>query len=134
MEDGLLLQTAEGLRDSTFMAAGGEIWNWLQNLKEEVSQDLIREGPLCQNETSGLRENEASVSNGREIEWLHRGQLEARLRAITNAQDRLLDGSYGKCIDCGKKVHTGRLIADPAASLCLDCQRVADGEQAFRTR
>lgn len=133
MEDGLLLQTAEGLRDSTFMATGGEIWNWLQNLKEEASQDLLREGPLCQSEAGGLRENEASASNVREIEWLHRGQLKARLRAITDAQDRLLDGTYGKCVDCCKQVHPGRLTADPAASLCLECQRIADGEQAFRT-
>jgi DnaK suppressor protein len=133
MEDGLFLQTAEGLRDSSFIGTGGEIWNRLQDLKEEVSQDLLEEGPLCQSEAGGLRENETSAANVRDIEWSHRARLEARLSDITDAQDRLLDGSYGDCIECGKLLPPGHRAADPAASLCVDCQRTAEGEQAFRT-
>jgi len=133
MEDGLFLQTAEGLRDSSFTGTGGEIWNCLQDLKEEVSQDLLEDGPLCQSEAEGLRENETSAANGRDIEWSRRARLEARLSDIIDAQDRLLDGRYGDCIECGKQLPPGRLAADPAASLCLDCRKIAEGEQAFRT-
>jgi RNA polymerase-binding transcription factor DksA len=128
MDDGLLLQSIEGLWNSPFTGAGGEMWNWLQNLREEVSQELLREGPLWRDEAGGLRENETSVSSGIEIEWIRRARLEARLCAITFAQDRLLDGNYGRCVDCGKQINHGRLVADPAASLCLHCQRFADGE------
>lgn len=42
-------------------------------------------------------------------------QLEARLREIVDAQDRLLDGTYGKCVECGEQIAAGRLMADPAA-------------------
>lgn len=133
MDDGLLLQSVEGLGDSPFEGSGGEIWEWLQGQKEEVSQELLAEGPLCHNEAGGLREHEASETNGREIEWRHRGQLEARLRDITDAQDRLMDGVYGKCPDCGAGIRLRRLMADPAASLCIACQTIADGEQRFRT-
>jgi len=135
MDDGLLLQTVEGLGDTTlgtaFMATEGGIWNSLQGLKEEVSQDLLYEGSLCQSNQGGLEEIEVGALNARELEWLHRSQLEARLRAITEAQDRLLEGSYGKCVDCGNEIYFGRLVADPAVSLCLDCQRIADGEEPF---
>jgi RNA polymerase-binding transcription factor DksA len=133
MDDGMFLQSVEGLDNSPFIATGGEVWECLQGQKEEVSQELLAEGPLCQNEAGGLRENEASATNGREIEWRHRAQLEARLRDINDAQDRLIDGDYGKCIDCGKQVSRRRLAVDPATSLCLDCQTIADGEQRFRT-
>jgi len=134
MDDGLLLQSVEGLGDTpsmgtAFMATEGGIWNSLQSLKEEVSQDLLYEGSLCQSNQGGLEEIEVGATNSRDLEWLQRSQLEARLRAITEAQDRLLEGSYGKCVDCGSKIYFGRLVADPAVSLCLDCQRIADGEE-----
>ena len=133
MDDGILLQSVEGLGESPFVGTGGEIWELLQGEKEEVSQELLGEGSLCQDEAGGLRESESSETNGREIEWRHRGQLEARLRDINDAQDRLIDGGYGSCTDCGKEIESRRLVADPAASLCIACQRSADGETRFRT-
>ncbi|HEU4794323.1 MAG TPA: TraR/DksA family transcriptional regulator, partial [Pyrinomonadaceae bacterium] len=108
-------------------------WNWLQSLKEEASLDLLREGPLCQSETLGLREGEESTANTGDIEWCHRAQLEARLREITDAQDRLLDGTYGKCVDCGDQISVGRLTADPAAYLCLACQKLVERQHQFCT-
>jgi RNA polymerase-binding transcription factor DksA len=133
MDDGILLQSVEGLGESPFVGTGGEIWELLQGEKEEVSQELLAEGPLCQDEAGGLRESEPSETNGREIEWRHRGQLEARLREINDAQDRLIDGGYGRCTDCGKEIESRRLVADPAASLCIACQRSTDVETRFRT-
>jgi DnaK suppressor protein len=133
MDDGILLQSVEGLGESPFVGTGGEIWELLQGEKEEVSQELLAEGLLCQDEAGGLQESEPSETNGREIEWRHRGQLEARLRDINDAQDRLIDGGYGRCTDCGKEIESRRLVADPAASLCIACQRSTDVETRFRT-
>ena len=119
--------------NSLFAGSGGETWNWLQTLKEEVSRDLLQDGPLCRSEISGLRENEESKANGREIEWLHRAQLEGRLRDIVDAQDRLLDGTYGKCTECNEQIASGRLMADPVANLCLQCQKLVEGDHQFCT-
>jgi RNA polymerase-binding protein DksA len=129
--DGILLQTVEGLGHAPLVSTGGEIWEWLQAEKEEVCQDLLAEGPLCQSEAPGLPESEASQESDHQIEWRHRGQLEARLRDINDAQDRLMDGAYGRCTDCGKEIDGKRLLADPAASLCIGCQRVVDTESNY---
>ena len=72
MDTALLSRSAEPLARSPFVGSGGEIWNWLQNLKEEVSRDLLREGPLCKTEILGLREGEESSANAWDIEWLRR--------------------------------------------------------------
>ena len=128
MDNALLPRSAEPFVRSPFIGSGGEIWNSLQYLKEEVSLDLLWEGPLCQSEILGLREGEESSANASDIEWLHRTRLEARLRDITDAQDRLLDGTYGKCVECGDQITVGRLTADPAASLCLYCQKLGESE------
>jgi DnaK suppressor protein len=131
--DGTLLQTVEGLGDAPSVRTGYEIWEWLQGEKEEVAQELLSEGPLCQTAASGAQEAEASEESGREIEWRHRGQLEARLREINDAQDRLMDGAYGRCSDCGAEIDSRRLAADPAASLCITCQKSAEAEAVFCT-
>jgi RNA polymerase-binding protein DksA len=131
--DGTLLQTVEGLGDAPSVRTGYEIWEWLQGEKEEVAQELLSEGPLCQTAVSGAQEAEASEESGREIEWRHRGQLEARLREINDAQDRLMDGAYGRCSDCGAEIDSRRLAADPAASLCITCQKSAEAEAVFCT-
>jgi len=126
--DGILLQTVEGLGDAPLVRTGCEIWEWLQGEKEELAHDLLSEGPLCQTAVSGVQEAEASEENGREIEWRHRGQLEARLREVNDAQDRLLDGAYGRCTDCGVEIGNKRLAADPAVSLCITCQQSTETE------
>lgn len=133
MEEGILLQSVEGLGHSPFVGSGGEIWELLQGEKEEVCRDLNKEGPLCRSEAAGLREHESSETNGREIEWRHRGLLEARLRDISDAQDRLMDSAYDHCTVCGKEIDGKGLAADPAACLCVRCQRSADGEIKSRT-
>ena len=126
MIDGMLLEAAEGLDESGLARTGGEIWEWLQGEKEKVLQEILAEGPLRQEEVGGLQERDPSDESPREIEWWHRGQLEARLRDLNCAQDRLIDGGYGRCNICGNEIGNGRLAADPAVSLCIACQTATE--------
>lgn len=55
--------------------------------------------------------------------------LEAAQRQRTQvleALDRVNEGTYGICIDCGKAVPEGRLEARPEAARCVACQAKAD--------
>jgi DnaK suppressor protein len=133
MIDGLLLQSVEGLEDGPTVRTSSEIWGWLQGEKEALTDDILGEGPLCQTAVGGLQEAEASEENWREIEWRHRGQLEARLRELNDAQDRLLEGAYGRCADCGAVIDSRRLGAVPEATLCILCQRSVEPEVASCT-
>ncbi len=45
-----------------------------------------------------------------------------RLR-IKAALDRLEDGEYGYCTDCGEDIARSRLETNPAVALCLSCAR-----------
>lgn len=132
MDDGLLLQAVEGLNDSPF-STKGSIWNCLQDLKEEVSQELLAEGPICQADANGAIEDEVAEATAQELNFAHRRQLEAELCAINYAQDRLLAGTYGDCDECGNPIGQARLTVNPYASLCLNCQRINDGDRKFRS-
>ena len=41
---------------------------------------------------------------------------------IQEAIQRLIEGTYGKCIDCEGDVGEGRLNAIPYAKLCIECK------------
>ncbi len=43
------------------------------------------------------------------------------LDKIELALERIADGSYGKCEDCGKKIPESRLEAIPYTSVCVQC-------------
>jgi len=53
----------------------------------------------------------------------------AELVAIDAALQRLADGSYGLCIDCGAEIATARLHANPVALRCLGCQAQLEKSQ-----
>ena len=50
-------------------------------------------------------------------------QLEDQLAEVNKALERIEDGSYGICTNCGKNILPERLEALPSAELCIDCQR-----------
>lgn len=116
-----LIETRKAVSDPPLVSLSGEIWQRLQDEKLEVSESLLQEGRLF---TAGADEAE-------EIEWRHRERLETRLRQLADAQDRLMEGRYGRCLDCGEFITARRLAADPAAALCYGCQSSFDRKQRF---
>jgi hypothetical protein len=83
---------------------GGEagfIWNRLHGEREEICRALLNDHGLVADERR---------------EW-----LQARLRKVDDALDRLMSGSYGNCSKCGQAIETSKLEIDPALALCLNC-------------
>jgi RNA polymerase-binding transcription factor DksA len=126
--EGVLLQTVEGLGESLFP---GELWELLQAEKESVAHEIIADGPLRHDATS-FNESEPWDDADEQMLRRHREILETRLRELNDAQDRLIDGGYAVCRDCGNKISEQRLQADPAALLCIACQQTAEGEALQR--
>jgi len=69
----------------------------------------------------------------REIESVLKSEIARKERAgnpyateaLTEALERLRDGSYGQCIYCGNAIPAGRLIVIPEATNCLGCGNAA---------
>lgn len=48
------------------------------------------------------------------------------LRKVDFALERLENGTYESCANCGAPIGKDRLAAKPSVSLCLACQRIKD--------
>ena len=56
--------------------------------------------------------------------------ISAERERVQAALDRIADGSYGRCIDCGRELPDERLEARPEAARCLDDQKKAEAAGA----
>ena len=45
-----------------------------------------------------------------------------RLKDVEEAQQRMVEGRYGICADCGEDIPRERLLAQPIAVRCTACQ------------
>ena len=44
------------------------------------------------------------------------------LKKVQEAKQKIIDGTYGVCEDCGSDISQKRLLARPMACLCINCQ------------
>jgi RNA polymerase-binding protein DksA len=68
----------------------------------------------------------ATATLNREIDYTLEENSERVLAAIEGALGRIDDGTFGKCVRCGKSIDVERLEVIPYATRCIDCQRLAE--------
>src|SRR5690242_14661780 len=66
--------------------------------------------------------DEIQANERREIGFATRELLVERVNRISAALDRLNDGEYGTCVECGEKIAAARLRALPEVQTCVRCQ------------
>jgi RNA polymerase-binding protein DksA len=50
--------------------------------------------------------------------------LEASLKDVKTALERIKEGAYGACKYCGKIIDEKRLMARPTSTSCIDCKKL----------
>lgn len=50
------------------------------------------------------------------------GRQSTFFKKVEAAKERLLDGTFGQCQDCGCEISENRLLARPTATMCINCQ------------
>jgi len=109
-------------------------------LRGELETSLRRRREELLREAAAGAAAIAALDDEREAEPVEQAQ-EARLRdalvrlgereriellQVNAALDRLVDGTYGRCVLCGRAVPPGRLRALPATPHCVACAGVAE--------
>lgn len=55
-------------------------------------------------------------------------------RKVVQALQRLEDGTYGICEECGEPIAVERLLARPVTTLCLSCKQEQERDEELRQR
>lgn len=101
-----------------------------QELKSAVSRLRQQEGAADVEDIPVLGDNspfadevdEIQASERREIGFATRELLVERVNRLVAALDRLNDGQYGRCVECGEEIAPARLRAMPEVPTCVSCQ------------
>ncbi len=79
--------------------------------EEPVELDQTRQGRLSR--MDAMQAQAMSKATGEQRRRL--------LGEIERALQRIEDGSFGECFECGEPIAPGRLEANPTATLCIGC-------------
>jgi DnaK suppressor protein len=66
--------------------------------------------------------DEIQANESREIGFATRELLVERVNRLSVALDRLAEGEYGTCVECGEEISPARLRAMPEVQTCVRCQ------------
>lgn len=93
----------------------------LESMRDELVQSLRRpfrvEVEACADPIDSLM-----ASIGRDTGLSHMQRTADLYREVVGAIDRISNGQYGICEECGETISPRRLKALPYASLCISCQ------------
>ena len=70
------------------------------------------------------------IALDKEEEFSKRESLLQRLRELTQAEERIRQGTYGLCEECGDPIPPARLRALPRTRLCVPCAETAERREA----
>lgn len=108
--------------------------NKLKDTLEKKQAELLRvivnrEGIEIEKSPDALDEVQHAAERELAIRNLDRDS--ALLRNVRAALIRCADGSYGVCMHCEEDISPKRLNAVPWAGFCIQCQEIADKNQAM---
>ena len=95
---------------------------------EEMSKELLNEAEKTISEMTDSNDNypdptdRASAESDRNFELRIRDRERKLLAKIKAAIERVEEGNYGICDECGEDISFKRLEARPVTTLCIDCK------------
>ena len=93
---------------------------WKRQLMEEVDRTVHH----MQDDTSVFPDplDRATQEDAFNLELRTRDRERKLIKKIDDALERIEQGEYGYCVDCGSDIGIHRLEARPTADQCIDCK------------
>ena len=107
----------------------------LTAMLEEAQQkgDSTIEELTDSNEVFADPADRATAESDRSFTLRIRDRERRLIRKIQAALQRIDDGSYGLCDDCGEAIGVARLKARPVTKLCINCKSKQEEDEHLRT-
>jgi DnaK suppressor protein len=76
--------------------------------------------------------DQASLNSGVDFALRIRDREAKLVRKIRDALERLEDGTFGICEECGEEISQKRLMARPVTTLCIACKKEQEAAEKAR--
>jgi len=90
------------------------------------------------NDFDGLRDispdftDQASMETDAAFSFRLKERESRLMRKITRTLEKLDEGNFGVCEECGRGISEERLKARPIAALCIECKRMQEAVEKIR--
>lgn len=99
-------------------------------LEDAANEDLLLNEALNRNSSAGDLVDQALGDRDRQMALKLKGRQGFFLKKVETALEKIEEGTFGECEECGCDISTGRLLARPTATLCIACKEEQEnGEQ-----
>ena len=101
-----------------------ELGSVMERLRQLGGAVVIEEFPGAVGDNSPFADptEEVQVQGEREVSFATRSLLVERANRLAEALERLREGEYGTCEECGEAIAPARLKAMPEVTTCVRCQ------------
>jgi len=100
-----------------------------KRLLQQAMSTAVEQGRQATAEETQDVADQAVLSYQKELLYTQGTNGHAQLRLVGRALERISDGSYGECLQCGVEIGAKRLEALPWTSHCINCQeKIEKGE------
>ena len=114
-----------------------EIRKTLLDMREKllsgISESPIPEALITQTDIGDIID-QAGDERDRELSLLLSGRDKEKLHAINEALEKIKEGTYGICEECGDKIGPGRIKVMPLAKYCVSCQAKLEKEMSLQKK
>lgn len=101
-----------------------ELGSVMERLRQLGGAVVVEEFPGAVGDNSPFADptEEVQVQGEREVSFATRSLLVERANRLAEALERLREGEYGTCEECGEAIAPARLKAMPEVTTCVRCQ------------
>lgn len=112
--------------------------DFFRQLLIDMLQDINRKSEETIEDMTGTMEvyadpsDRATAESDRSFTLRLRDRDRKLIKKIHEAMERLEDGCYGVCEECGEDIGVPRLKARPVTTLCIRCKSLQEDEENLR--
>jgi DnaK suppressor protein len=100
-----------------------------KRLLQEATLTAVEQGRQATADETQDVADQAVLSYQKELLYTQGTNGSAQLRLVGRALQRIADGSFGECVQCGVEIGAKRLEALPWTPHCINCQeKIEKGE------
>ncbi len=109
-----------------------------KKLLTERLNNLLMEATKTVSDMTDHRENfpdptdRATMESDRNFELRIRDRERRLIGKIKDALDRIDEGTFGICEECGEDISAKRLEARPVTTLCIDCKKSQEKDEKVK--